>query len=150
MQGTLRGHRNSRVVAWARARPAAETAFTLKQGQCDVAAAKRERFLWKDLLCLVVAFNIAIQTKPFLCENSLNYCHLKIGLAQASLITFQFCFLQILAAIETVTQPVLVVGGRGIEEGASSVPRISGTRTCPEAWAFVRGQRSRAETRISG
>ena len=80
-------------------------------GWSDCWAAEREAFMHKSLVFLVVAFNISIQTKTFLYENSLNYYHLKIGLTQASLIRIQFCFLQILAAIELLTQPILVVGG---------------------------------------
>jgi len=45
--------------------------------------------------------------------KTLNYYHLKIGLTQASLIRIQFCFLQILAATELLTQPILVVGAGG-------------------------------------
>ena len=80
-------------------------------GWSDCWAAEREAFMHKSLVFLVVAFNISIQTKTFLYENSLNYYHLKIGLTQASLIRIQFCFLQILAAIELLTQPILMVGG---------------------------------------
>lgn len=80
-------------------------------GRSDCWAAKRESFMHKTFVFLVVAFNVSIQTKPFLYENSLNYYHLKIGLTQASLIRFQFRFLQILAAFELFTQPVLVGGG---------------------------------------
>lgn len=73
----------------------------------------------KSLAFLVVAFNISIQTKTFLYKNSLNYYHLKFGLTQASLIRIQFCFLQILAATELLTQLILVVGGMGRGGGFS-------------------------------
>lgn len=106
-------------------------------GQSDLKTAKRESFMHKTLVFLVVAFNISIYTKPFLYENFLNYYHLKIGLTQASLIRFLFCFLQILAAIELFTQLILVVGrnsGRGrcnwgMRVGTSSLLKIFGART---------------------
>ena len=82
-------------------------------GRSNCWAAEREAFMHKFLVFLVVAFNISIQTKTFLYENSLNYYHLKFGLTQASLIRIQICFLQILAAIELLTQLILVVGGDG-------------------------------------
>ena len=91
-------------------------------GRSDCWAAEREAFMHKSLVFLVVAFNISIQTKTFLYENSLNYYHLKIGLTQASLIRIQFCFLQILAATELLTQPILVVGGGGDGQGWGASP----------------------------
>lgn len=57
-----------------------------------------------------MAFNTAIQTKPFLYKNSLNYYHLKIGLTRAGLIRFQFRFLEMLAVTELFTQPMLAAG----------------------------------------
>ena len=86
-------------------------AFTAQTLAGATAAAEREAFMHKSLVFLVVAFNMSIQTKTFLYENSLNYYHLKFGLTQASLIRIQFCFLQILAATELLTQLILVVGG---------------------------------------
>ena len=47
-------------------------------GQRDFQAAKKEFFMHRTVVSLVVAFNISIYTKPFLYENSLNYYHLKL------------------------------------------------------------------------